>query len=120
MDLPADAVLVFDQSEDLCIFTSFMHAENWLEAVDVSEGEYPAAYTPDGGVVAATAPDGWKGPVLLARTDRVDRADLDGRVARYWRLHQVGQPPLDPVQTVGFLIDRDSRPRKGWSERFTS
>lgn len=29
MDLPANTVLVFDQSEDLCVFASFVHAEDW-------------------------------------------------------------------------------------------
>ncbi|WP_328504760.1 hypothetical protein OG828_47985 [Streptomyces sp. NBC_00457] len=117
MELPNDTVLVFDQTEDLCVFTSFVHAANWLEAIDVAEGEYTAAYTPGGGIVALTAPKGWRGPVLLARTDRTDLAELDRRVARYWEIHQVGRPSYDPAQTARFLIDRENRPQKRWKKR---
>ncbi|MFF5476736.1 hypothetical protein ACFY5C_05175 [Streptomyces sp. NPDC012935] len=118
MELPSETVLVFDQTEDLCVFTSFVQAANWMEAIDVAEGEYTAAYTPDGGVVALTAPESWRGPVLLARTGRTDLADLDRRVARYWQLHQVGHPSRDTAQTARFLIDRENRSPKG-RKRFT-
>ncbi|MGW1887324.1 hypothetical protein [Streptomyces sp. NPDC001970] len=113
MDFPPDTVLVFDQDEDLVVFDSFVHATNYLEAIDVSEGEYTAAYTPDGRVLALAAPEAWEGPVVLTRTDGADLADLEQRVARYWQLHQVGQPPRDPLQTARFLIDRDNQPRRG-------
>ncbi|MFD9602826.1 hypothetical protein [Streptomyces sp. NPDC059970] len=120
MDLPPDAVLVFDRDEDLNVFESFVHATNYLEAIDVSEGEYTAAYTPDGRVLALSAPEAWKGPVVLTRTDGVDLADLERRVARYWQLHQAGQPPCDPLQTARFLIDRDNQPHRGWLKLFTA
>ncbi|MGW7542578.1 hypothetical protein ACWGKQ_15910 [Streptomyces sp. NPDC054770] len=42
MELPPDAVLVFDQDDDLIAFESFVHATNYLEAMDVSDGEYTA------------------------------------------------------------------------------
>ncbi|MFJ5774548.1 hypothetical protein [Streptomyces sp. NPDC093094] len=113
MDLPPDTVLVFDRDEDLSVFESFTHATNHLEAIDVSEGEYPAAYSPDGRLLELTAPDGWKGPVVVARTDRADLAALEQRVARYWQRHQRGQVPRDPLQTARFLIDRDNQPRNG-------
>ncbi|MFE5923915.1 hypothetical protein [Streptomyces sp. NPDC056468] len=96
MDLPADTVLIFDQDEGLSVFESFMHATNYLEAIDVSEGEYTAAYSPDGGGLALTAPEGWEGPVVMTRTSRGDLVDLKRRVARYWQRHQVGKPPLGP------------------------
>lgn len=117
MDLPCETVLVFDRDEDLYAFESFVHATNYLEAIDVSEGEYPAAYSPDGGVLALTAPEGPQGPVLLTRTGRADLADLERRVARYWERHQRGQPSCDPPQTARFLIDRDHQPRTGWLSR---
>ncbi|CAM5510938.1 hypothetical protein [Streptomyces aurantiogriseus] len=113
MDLPPDTVLVFDRTDDLLVFESFVHAANWLEAIDIDEGEYPAAYTPDGGVVALTTPEAWRGPVVLTRTDRADREDLARRVARYWSLHQEGRSACDPVQTASFLIDRDNQLWKG-------
>ncbi|MFF9090050.1 hypothetical protein ACF1BE_27295 [Streptomyces sp. NPDC014991] len=119
MDLPPDAVLIFDRDEDLIVFESFAHATNYVEAIDVSEGEYAAAYSPDGAVLALTAPEGPEGPVDLARTGRTDLADLDRRVARYWQRHQIGQPPRDPLQTSRFLIDRDNQRRKGWLSRVT-
>ncbi|MFG2386444.1 hypothetical protein [Streptomyces avermitilis] len=113
MDLSPDTVLVFDQDEDLIVFESFVHATNYLEAMDISEGEYTAAYTPDGRVVALTAPEAWRGPVVLTRTDRADLVDLKRRVARYWQLHQVGQSSRDPLQTARFLIDRNDQSRRG-------
>ncbi|MEU1534925.1 hypothetical protein [Streptomyces fagopyri] len=110
MDLPPDTVLVFDQDEDLSVFESLTHAANYLEAIDVSEGEYTAAYSPDGRVLALTAPEAWKGPVVLTRTDERDSADLERRVACYWQLHQHGQPPRDPHRTARFLMDRHTHP----------
>ncbi|MFG2961485.1 hypothetical protein ACGF5O_48205 [Streptomyces sp. NPDC048291] len=119
MDLPPDTVLIFDQDDDLIVFESFVHATNYLEAIDVSEGEYPAAYSPDARVLALTALQGPEGPVDLTKTDSSDLADLERRVARYWQRHQVGQPPRDPLRTARFLIDRDNQPRKGWLSRVT-
>jgi hypothetical protein len=113
MEPPLDTVLVFDRDEDLVVFESFAHAANWIEAIDVDEGEYTAAYSPDGGVLALTAPEGPKGPVVLARTGSVDLGDLEQRVARYWHRHQTGQPTRDPLQTARFLIERDNKPRRG-------
>ncbi|GAA5701555.1 hypothetical protein [Streptomyces avermitilis] len=120
MDLSPGTVLVFDQDEDLIVFESFVHATNYLEAMDVSEGEYTAAYTPDGRVLALAAPEAWKGPVVLTRTDGADLADLERRVARYWQLHQVGQPSRDPSQTARFLIDRNNQPHRGWLKRLSN
>ncbi|MFG2732480.1 hypothetical protein [Streptomyces canus] len=119
MDLPSDTVLVFDRDEDLIVFESFVHATNYLEAIDVSDGEYTAAYSLEGGVLALTAPEGPEGSVVLNRTGRGDPADLERRVAHYWRRHQVGQPAGDPLQTARFLIDRDNQPRMGWLTRVT-
>ncbi|MEU6096711.1 hypothetical protein [Streptomyces sp. NPDC047079] len=118
-DLPPGALLVFDRTEDLLAFESSAHATNYLEAIDVDEGEYTAAYTPDGRVLALSAPEPWKGPVVVTRTDRSDPADLERRVARYWQVHQKGQSPRDPRDTARFLIARDNRPREGWLNRVT-
>ncbi|AXE78112.1 hypothetical protein C5746_15500 [Streptomyces atratus] len=119
MDLPPDAALIFDQDEDLSVFESFVHATNYLEAIDVSDREYTAAYSPDGGVLALTAPEGWTGSVVLTRTGRGDLVDLERRVARYWQRHQIGKPPRDPLETARFLLDRDNQPRMGWLSRVT-
>jgi hypothetical protein len=120
MDLPPDTVLIFDQEEDLIVFESFLHATNYLEAIDVSEGEYTAAYSPDGRVLALSAPEGPEGRVVLTRTGSGDLADLDRRVARYWQRHQTGRSPCDPLQTARFLIDRANQPRRGWLNRVTA
>lgn len=117
MEPPPDTVLIFDRDEDLLLFTSFINATDWVEAIDVDEGEYTAAYSPDGGVLSLTVPEGPEGPVVLARTGSVDLDDLERRVARYWRLHQTGQPTRDPLQTAQFLMERHSKPRRGWLGR---
>ncbi|MEU6547710.1 hypothetical protein [Streptomyces sp. NPDC046859] len=119
MELPPDTVLVFDRDDDLLVFESFVHATNWIEAIDVDEGEYTAAYSPDGGVLALTAPEGPEGSVVLARTNIVDLGDLEQRVARYWLRHQAGQAPRDPLQTARSLIERDNKPRRSWMGRLT-
>jgi len=61
--------------------------------------------------LSLTAPDSWRGPAALTRTDKVDAADLERRVNRYWQVHQVGKSPLNPEQTARFLIDRDNQAR---------
>ncbi|MFF0013295.1 hypothetical protein [Streptomyces sp. NPDC005374] len=114
MEPSPDTVLVFDRDEDLLVFESFVHATNWIEAIDVDEGEYTAAYSPDGGVWALTSPEGPDGSVVLARTGSVDLGDLERRVARYWRRHHAGQPTRDPLQTARrILIERNDEPRGG-------
>ncbi|MEU1036374.1 hypothetical protein ABZ402_48725 [Streptomyces mirabilis] len=117
MELPPDTVLIFDRDEDLLVFESYVHATNWIEAIDVDEGEYTAAYSPGGGVLTLTAPEGPEGSVVLSRTGSVDLGDLGRRVAIYSHRHQTGQPPRDPLQTACFLIDRDNQPRRGWLGR---
>ena len=77
MEVPPDTVLIFDRDEDLLVFESFVHATNWIEAIDVDEGEYTAGYTPDGGVLTLAAPEGPEGPVVLTRTGSVDLGDLE-------------------------------------------
>ena len=119
MDLPPATVLIFDQDEDLIVFESFVHATNYLEAIDVSAGEDTAAYSPEGRLLALAAPEGPQGSVVLTTTDKSDLADLERRVARYWQRHQIGQPSRDPLQTARFLIDRDNQPRKRWLSRVT-
>ncbi|MFE3032390.1 hypothetical protein ACFXKY_12135 [Streptomyces canus] len=119
MELLPDTVLIFDRDEDLLVFESGIHATNWIEAIDVDEGEYTAAYSPDGTVLTLTAPEGPEGSVVLSRTDSVDLGDLERRVAIYWHRYQTGQPPRDPHQTARLLMDRDNQPRRGWLGRVT-
>lgn len=53
-----------------------MHAANCLEAIDVSDGEYTAGYSPDGRMLALTASGGPEGSVVPTRTGKGDLADL--------------------------------------------
>ncbi|MFI0898353.1 hypothetical protein [Streptomyces sp. NPDC020983] len=117
MELSSDVVLVFDRGEDLFVFESCVQAVNWIEAIDVDEGEYTAVYSPDGGLWALTAPDGPDGPVALARTGGGDPGDLERRVARYWIRHRTGRPPQGPLETARLLIGSDDEPRGGWLGR---
>ncbi|MGX9885569.1 hypothetical protein [Streptomyces sp. NPDC002276] len=117
MELPSDTVLVFDRDEGLLVFETLTRAADWIEAIDVDEGEYTAAYSPDGGVLTLTAPEGPEGPVVVSRTGSVDLDDLERRVAVYWHRHQTGRPPRDPLRTARFLMDRDNQPRRGWLGR---
>lgn len=43
---PGQSFEVFDRDEDLSVFACFPHAVSKIEATDVSEGEYAAAYAP--------------------------------------------------------------------------
>ncbi|MEU3630337.1 hypothetical protein [Streptomyces fradiae] len=58
MDLPSEIVLLFERDADLLVFEPFARATGWVEAIDVDEGEYTAAYSADGAVSALTAPEG--------------------------------------------------------------
>ncbi|MGV9341772.1 hypothetical protein [Streptomyces sp. NPDC003688] len=114
--LPPETVLVLDRDDWLSVYASFAHVTHDLEAIDVAEGEY-TAYAPDGRVLALTAPDGWRGPVVLARTEEFDTAGLERRVTRSWQRHQAGHPPLDPSETAHRFLDEESHPREGWLAR---
>jgi hypothetical protein len=66
-------VLVFDRDGDVMAFGSEAEAAGYMEAIDVDDGEYDAAYPADGTVLTTLAPDGPDGPVVLTRTDELDR-----------------------------------------------
>ncbi|WP_416974493.1 hypothetical protein [Streptomyces sp. 4F14] len=102
--LPEETVIVFDRDEELSAYSSFTHVMNYLEAIDVVYGEYPAAYLLDGRVLELTAPEGCKGPVLLTRTERSDLADLERRTARHWARYAAGDAPLGPEETARLLL----------------
>ena len=74
------AVFVFARDGDLNVFASLQHAAGWMEAVDVEEDEYQAAFLHDGTVVAAGTSDGM---VSLTPTASRDLPSLETLLARY-------------------------------------
>ena len=81
------AVFVFDRGGDLNVFSSLQAASGWLEAVDVDNGEYIAAFLHDGTVVATRTADNL---VVLAATDTRDLPRLNDLLTEHQRW--VGEP----------------------------
>lgn len=75
------ALFVFDSGGDLHVFASARRASSWIEATDVEDGEYPAAYLHDGTVVELDTADGG---VVLRLTRHRDLPAVRARVAA-WR-----------------------------------
>ena len=88
------AVFVFGVEDDLHVFPSEAYATGWMEAVDVEEGEYAAAYLLDGTVLEVGAADE---EVFLRRTDRTDLPTLLARLRA--SQHAAGRP-----EEVGDLV----------------
>lgn len=70
-------------------------------------------------MLALTAPDAWRGLVLLERTDATDLAGLRRRVARYWERYGPDATTHDPLETARLFIERENQPRTGWLKRLT-
>ncbi|GAA2780252.1 hypothetical protein GCM10010441_01160 [Kitasatospora paracochleata] len=117
MTPPADPVFVFDQDNDLTVFTSIEAAAGWMEAIDVDEGEYTAAFTCDGAVVSmSTANEA----VILQRTDHVDREDLQRRIACYWEQERLGDMPAELPAVANLLLEGQHRSRRSFRQRITA
>lgn len=71
------AVFAFGVEDDLHVFPSEEYAAGWMEAVDVEEGEYAAAYLLDGTVLEFWAAEE---EVFLRRTDSEDLPALMARL----------------------------------------
>ena len=69
--VPPDALFV-EADEILLIFPSVRDAEGSLEAVDVEEGTYPAAYGPNGEPYEVRAEGPW---VRISRSEGANRSD---------------------------------------------
>jgi hypothetical protein len=98
-DLP---VLLFTRDGDLYAFENARDAELWMEAVDVLDGEYVAAYGIDGhrGEISATR----NGPVLLTFTDHVDSSDLTNRLTAIQYRNQFSADPHNPSAVAMQLL----------------
>ena len=80
MERSGPAVFVFDSNGEVMAFPHLEAAAGWMEAIDVLEGEYQAAFTIDGRKVAIAAER--ESPVSLGLTDVRDLADLRERLGR--------------------------------------
>ncbi len=73
-------VFLFDRDGELNIFWSQDEAEDWMEAIDVEEGEYVAAYRQDG---TRFSPATAAGRPVLTPTGQIDPEKLRERLQEY-------------------------------------
>ncbi|MER7106708.1 hypothetical protein [Streptomyces sp. NPDC000229] len=99
-DLPAQTLLVFDRDDWVYVVPSFEAAALEFEAVDVADGTYEA-FTVDGERVALTAPEGWRGPVVVEATGQRDMAALRERIER-----SSGSPAPTPEELARLHLSR--------------
>lgn len=96
--VPAGALFVA-ADEPLLVFPSVLAAESYLEALDVRNGVYRAAYGPSGKPYLIDS-DG--DDVVIEPTGEPDRPDeLSGLLSRY--LQAIGRTP-DPTETFEDLV----------------
>ena len=105
--VPSEALFV-EGDEILLIFPSVREAEASLEATEVEEGTYPAAYGPNGEPFTVRAEGPW---VRIARGDGANRPDeLKSLLCRY--LEDCEDPAdadesLDELVARAWVIERD-------------
>lgn len=75
-----EAVLVFDRDGEVMAFPRLEDAAGWMESIDVLDGEYERAFTPDGRVVEITGVR--DSPVSLRITTERDDIGLRERLMR--------------------------------------
>src|SRR4051794_4803372 len=91
------AVFILDRDGDVTAFQSEADAARFMEAIDVDEGEYDAAFLADGTVLKISIPQGRPGPVSLERNDEHDREALLERIRSYQQAN--GQPSMSPTSS---------------------
>jgi len=96
-------------------FGSESEAAGYVEAIDVDDGEYDAAYLADGTVLKILAPDGPEGPVVLQRTDERDRDALIARIRAYQRANGRPADASDVIEFADGL--RQAEWEKRWPRR---
>lgn len=84
-------VLLFEREGDVHVFASLRTAEQWMEAIDVLDGEYAVAFLPDGRRYLPTAEDEI---VRLVAAGDADAPDLHRRLSAY-RLRVPTAPATD-------------------------
>lgn len=95
--------------EPLLVFSSATDAQGYLEAIDVEDGVYPAAYGPNGEAYSITAQDGL---VLVERTGEPNRPDDLHRLLLNY-LEAVGRSPVDAASLDEIVATVWSLKRKG-------
>ncbi|WP_371503044.1 hypothetical protein OG871_37790 [Kitasatospora sp. NBC_00374] len=99
------------------VFTSVQDAAGWMEAIDVDEGEYAAAFTCDGAAIAMSTADE---AVVLQCTNHFDREDLQRRIVRYWEREQLSDMPAELREVANLLLERQNRPGRSIWQRVTT
>lgn len=88
------AVFAFGVKDDFYVFPSEDYAAGWMEAADVEDGEYAAAYLLDGTVLEVWAA---KEQVFLRRTDSKEMPALLARL-------RVAQRAAGRSEEIGNLV----------------
>ena len=98
--VPAEALFI-EGDEILLIYPSVRDAEASLEAIDVEEGTYPAAYGPEGEPYDIRAEGPW---VRITRGEGPNRPDeLKGLLCRYL---EGCEDPADADESLDELVAR--------------
>lgn len=90
------AVFVFGVEDELYVFPFEDYAAGWMEAVDVDDGEYAAAYLLDGTVLEVRAAEE---QVFLGRTDG---RDIPALLARLQASQRAAGRPEETGDLVAF------------------
>lgn len=111
-------VFVFDRGKDVNVFLSVSDAVDWIEAVDVDEGEYPYAYD-TAGTVLRFATNG-----EIVSLDKTEQLDLDALKARLLEYHmrvpsapQTSFPERFAREWLELETRKRSRSVRGWLRR---
>ena len=111
-------MLVWTRDGDLLAFESLSEAAGDMEAIDVDEGEYVAAFTLDGRPVAISAGDG---RVILNVGEEPNLAELRRRLTDSQARSGFHSPTNDPVAVASELVwgawDHRWPQRPGWLAR---
>lgn len=78
-------IIIFDRDGRAIVYPSVSSAEGWLEAIDIEDGEYPAAFAMSGRVVEVTT-NGLGGEPQLHVLSESQTEELVGRL--------ISSPPI--------------------------
>jgi hypothetical protein len=106
-------VLVFDREGDIYVLPSMESAPGRLEMFDVLDGEYQAAFLPDGEVVELSGER--MDPVRLSATGSHDQARLAMLLAAAATRRGRAWPTDDPALIAALLVHEDWEQR--WPKR---